>query len=84
MTWLLGTFAPTRLLLTVTELGAAGLVMAIIGGTLSPLLHGFIADLSDTDVGHLVAVGCLAVVGAHALHDVRSAQSAETGAFTSH
>ncbi len=130
MTWLLGIFAPTRLLLTRavvgitlalvgvlvptivgllavvaisaalslmfptiygvaleglgsdTKFGAAGLVMAILGGALFPLLQGFVADISATNVGYLVVVGCLAIVGAYAVYDVRSARPADAGVIT--
>lgn len=65
-----------------TRLGAAGLVMAILGGALFPLLQGKVADLGATDVGRLVVVGCLVVVGGHALHDIRSRRPAQAGDVT--
>lgn len=130
MTWLLGIFRPTRLLLVMacvgvglalvavlvptivgliavvgisaalslmfptiygvaltglgedTKFGAAGLVMAILGGALLPLVQGGIMDVAPTNVGYLVPAVCLALVGAYALFDIRSSRPAQAGAVT--
>ena len=130
MTWLLGMFRPTRLLLLMagvgvvlalvavlspnvvglvavvgisaslslmfptiygvaldglgqdTKFGAAGLVMAILGGALLPLVQGGIADAATTSLGYVVPAACLALVGAYALFDVRSSRPAEAGSAT--
>jgi FHS family L-fucose permease-like MFS transporter len=57
-----------------TKFGAAGLVMAILGGALLPPVQGLIMDRADTNVGFLVPAFCLAIVAAYALFDLRSAR----------
>lgn len=55
-----------------TKFGAAGLVMAILGGALMPPIMGLIMDSSGTAAGFIVPAACLAVVAAYALFDLRS------------
>jgi FHS family L-fucose permease-like MFS transporter len=57
-----------------TKFGAAGLVMAILGGALLPPVQGLIMDSADTNVGFLVPAACLAVVAAYAVFDLRSSR----------
>src|SRR5215210_3541226 len=57
-----------------TKFGAAGLVMAILGGALLPPVQGLIMDRADTNVGFIVPAVCLAIVAAYALFDLRSAR----------
>jgi FHS family L-fucose permease-like MFS transporter len=57
-----------------TKFGAAGLVMAILGGALLPPLQGLIMDSADTARGFIVPAVCLAFVAAYALFDLRSAR----------
>jgi FHS family L-fucose permease-like MFS transporter len=57
-----------------TKFGAAGLVMAILGGALVTPIMGFVMDRADTNVGFLVPAVCLAVVASYALFDLRSAR----------
>jgi MFS transporter, FHS family, L-fucose permease len=57
-----------------TKFGAAGLVMAILGGALLPPVQGLIMDRADTNVGFLVPAFCLAIVAAYALFDLRSSR----------
>jgi FHS family L-fucose permease-like MFS transporter len=55
-----------------TKFGAAGLVMAILGGALLPMVHGKMADVAGQAVAFVVPAACLAVVAAYALFDLRS------------
>jgi FHS family L-fucose permease-like MFS transporter len=57
-----------------TKFGAAGLVMAILGGALLPPVQGLIMDTADTARGFIVPAVCLAFVGAYALFDLRTAR----------
>ena len=57
-----------------TKFGAAGLVMAILGGALLPPVQGLIMDGAETNISFLVPAICLAVVAAYALFDLRSAR----------
>jgi MFS transporter, FHS family, L-fucose permease len=57
-----------------TKFGAAGLVMAILGGALLPPVQGLIMDGSTTNIGFLVPAVALGVVAAYALFDLRSAR----------
>jgi FHS family L-fucose permease-like MFS transporter len=57
-----------------TKFGAAGLVMAILGGALLPPVQGLIMDGADTNISFLVPAICLAIVAAYALFDLRSAR----------
>ena len=54
-----------------TKFGAAGLVMAILGGATVPLLQGRVMDVASTALGFLVTAVCLALVGCYALFDLR-------------
>jgi FHS family L-fucose permease-like MFS transporter len=55
-----------------TKFGAAGLVMAILGGALMPPIMGKIMDSSGTAMAFLVPAICLAMVAAYALFDLRT------------
>jgi FHS family L-fucose permease-like MFS transporter len=57
-----------------TKFGAAGLVMAILGGALVTPVMGLVMDRADTNVGFLVPAICLAIVAAYALFDLRSSR----------
>jgi len=54
------------------KFGSAGLVMAILGGAIMPLLHGVVMDLSSPAMGYVVPGVCLALVGAYALFDLNN------------
>jgi MFS transporter, FHS family, L-fucose permease len=54
------------------KFGAAGLVMAILGGALLPLLQGKVMDDFGAAVGYIVPAVCLAIVTAYALFDLRT------------
>ncbi|GAB2686907.1 L-fucose:H+ symporter permease [Thalassiella azotivora] len=54
------------------KFGAAGLVMAILGGALLPLVQGAVMDASGrTALGFVVPGACLVVVATFALFDLR-------------
>ena len=57
-----------------TKFGAAGLVMAILGGALVTPVMGLVMDGADTNIGFLVPAICLAIVAVYALFDLRSAR----------
>jgi FHS family L-fucose permease-like MFS transporter len=54
------------------KFGSAGLVMAILGGAIMPMVHGAVMDQVGPAAGYLVPGVCLALVGAYALFDLRS------------
>lgn len=54
------------------KFGSAGLVMAILGGAIVPMIHGGVMDLAGPAMGYLVPGVCLALVGAYALFDLRN------------
>ncbi|KAE8765224.1 L-fucose:H+ symporter permease [Georgenia thermotolerans] len=66
-----------------TKFGAAGLVMAILGGALLPLVQGRVMDATSTNVAYIVTAICLAFVAAYALFDLRTARTQHAVA-TSH
>jgi len=55
-----------------TKFGAAGLVMAILGGAVMPLVQGRIMDVAGTAQAFIVPAVCLAFVTAYALFDLRT------------
>ena len=55
-----------------TKFGAAGLVMAILGGAILPVVQGGVMDATNTAVGFLVPATCLAFVAGYALFDLRT------------
>jgi FHS family L-fucose permease-like MFS transporter len=55
-----------------TKLGAAGLVMAIVGGAIMPLVQGATLDATSPAISFIVPAVCFAVVGAFAFYDLRS------------
>ena len=55
-----------------TKFGAAGLVMAILGGAIMPLVQGAVMDQAGAALGFVVPGVCLALVGAYALFDLRT------------
>jgi len=57
-----------------TKFGAAGLVMAILGGALLPPVMGLIMDRAATNIGFVIPAICLAIVAAYALFDLRSSR----------
>jgi FHS family L-fucose permease-like MFS transporter len=57
-----------------TKFGAAGLVMAILGGALLPMVHAKVMDSVGTAEGFLIPAVCLAGVALYALFDLRSSR----------
>jgi FHS family L-fucose permease-like MFS transporter len=54
------------------KFGAAGLVMAILGGALAPMLQAAIIDTYGVVISYLVPAICFCVVGAYAIFDLKS------------
>ncbi len=58
-----------------TKFGAAGLVMAIVGGAIMPLVQGKVLDSTSAAISFIVPACCFAVVTAFAIYDLRAAPS---------
>jgi MFS transporter, FHS family, L-fucose permease len=56
-----------------TKFGAAGLVMAIVGGAIMPLIQGAILDATSAATSFIVPAICFAVVTAYAVFDLKAA-----------
>jgi len=60
-----------------TKFGAAGLVMAILGGALVPPLQGLLVDVTGSQaLGFLIVAFSLAVVAAYAMFDLKTNRQA--------
>ena len=57
---------------TKTKFGAAGLVMAIVGGAIMPLIQGRLLDATSPAISFIVPAVCFAVVTAFAVFDLRA------------
>jgi FHS family L-fucose permease-like MFS transporter len=57
-----------------TKLGAAGLVMAIVGGAIMPVIQGALLDATSAAISFIVPALCFAVVAAFAIYDLRAKQ----------
>ncbi|SNU02262.1 MFS transporter, FHS family, L-fucose permease [Ruaniaceae bacterium KH17] len=57
------------------KFGAAGLVMAILGGAIVPLLHASVMDMASTAIGYVVPAVCMAIVALYALYDLKAPAS---------
>lgn len=55
-----------------TKFGAAGLVMAILGGALLPLVHGAVLDQKGAAFSYIVPGLCFLVVAAYGLFDLKT------------
>ena len=55
-----------------TKFGAAGLVMAILGGALIPLVHAVLMDQVGAAFAFVVPAVCLALVTCYAVFDLRT------------
>ena len=60
-----------------TKFGAAGLVMAILGGALLPLIQGKVMDEAGAAIAFVVPGICLAFVACYALFDLRTRRGGE-------
>jgi FHS family L-fucose permease-like MFS transporter len=65
------------------KFGSAGLVMAILGGAIMPMVHGAVMDEVGPAMGYVVPGVCLALVGAYALFDLRNTRPAISDAEVS-
>jgi FHS family L-fucose permease-like MFS transporter len=63
-----------------TKFGAAGLVMAIVGGAIMPLVQGKLVDATSAAFSFIVPAACFAVVGLYALYDLKAEPSVRGGA----
>jgi MFS transporter, FHS family, L-fucose permease len=57
-----------------TKFGAAGLVMAIVGGAIMPFVQGALLDATSPAISFAVPACCFAVVTAYAVYDLRTPQ----------
>ncbi len=55
-----------------TKFGAAGLVMAIVGGAILPVVQGKVLDTTSAAISFIVPAFCFAVVTAYAVYDLRA------------
>ena len=62
-----------------TKFGAAGLVMAIVGGAIMPLVQGSLVDATSPAFSFIVPAFCFAVVGLYALYDLKAEPSVTGG-----
>ena len=65
-----------------TKFGAAGLVMAIVGGAIMPLIQGWLVDETSAAISFIVPAVCFVAVGLYALYELarsRSRSGAPTG-----
>jgi FHS family L-fucose permease-like MFS transporter len=62
-----------------TKFGAAGLVMAIVGGAIMPLVQGKLVDSTSAAFSFIVPAACFAVVGLYAVYDLRAERDTDTG-----
>jgi FHS family L-fucose permease-like MFS transporter len=58
-----------------TKFGAAGLVMAIVGGAIMPLVQGKLVDAASPAISFIVPAACFVVVGLYALYDLQAGPS---------
>jgi len=63
-----------------TKFGAAGLVMAIVGGAIMPLVQGALVDATSPAISFIVPAACFAVVGLYALYDLTARTSTDVAA----
>jgi MFS transporter, FHS family, L-fucose permease len=59
-----------------TKFGAAGLVMAIVGGAIMPLIQGALIDATSAALSFIVPAVCFVAVGLYALYDLAAAPTA--------
>ncbi|MEI2776897.1 MAG: L-fucose:H+ symporter permease [Tetrasphaera sp.] len=55
-----------------TKFGAAGLVMAIVGGAIMPLVQGVVIDKTSPAISFIVPALCFAVVTSYAIYDLKA------------
>lgn len=57
-----------------TKFGAAGLVMAIVGGAIMPMVQGAVMDQTSAATSFIVPAACFAMVVAYAIYDLKAPQ----------
>ena len=62
-----------------TKFGAAGLVMAIVGGAIMPLIQGALVDSTSPAFSFVVPAGLFVVVGLYAIYDLKAGPSLGRG-----
>jgi FHS family L-fucose permease-like MFS transporter len=62
-----------------TKFGAAGLVMAIVGGAIMPLIQGALVDATSPAISFIVPAVCFVAVGLYAVYDLIAAEPAVDG-----
>ena len=55
-----------------TKFGAAGLVMAIVGGAIMPMVQGRVMDMTSAATSFVVPAFCFAMVTLYAIYDLRT------------
>ncbi|MBM6980520.1 MAG: L-fucose:H+ symporter permease [Actinomyces succiniciruminis] len=65
-----------------TKFGAAGLVMAIVGGAIMPMVQGRVMDATSAATSFIVPAVCFAMVTAYAIYDLRAPAQTVTAAAT--
>ncbi len=55
-----------------TKFGAAGLVMAIVGGAIMPLIQGRLLDATSPAISFIVPALCFAIVTSYAIFDLKA------------
>lgn len=65
-----------------TKFGAAGLVMAIVGGAIMPLIQGALLDATSAAISFIVPAVCFVAVGLYAIYDLTAEPHAEGTART--
>jgi MFS transporter, FHS family, L-fucose permease len=55
-----------------TKFGAAGLVMAIVGGAILPLVQGKVVDATSPAISFIVPAVCFAVVMCYGIYDLKA------------
>jgi FHS family L-fucose permease-like MFS transporter len=58
-----------------TKFGAAGLVMAIVGGAILPLVQGALIDATSAAISFIVPAVCFVAVGLYAIYDLMAEPS---------
>ena len=61
-----------------TKFGAAGLVMAIVGGAIMPLVQGALVDATSAAISFIVPAACFVVVGLYAIYDLKASADVRT------
>ena len=54
-----------------TKFGAAGLVMAILGGAVMPMVQGWLLDKTSASFSYVIPALCLTIILAYAIYVVR-------------